>query len=298
MPPEERQSVSDAGLRGEFEGGFFAGLAAALAGGPLPHGAGAHPGPPQHEVFAVIDTIFGARFYEDARGHAMREMGLDGSCPMPEEVRMSFCEKVGSILEAAPQQQAGRAQQQANNTARLDLVRLCLCAEVLRHIRGPARGATATPRPIGSLGHRAEPMDLIFVMGGPRGGAGGMMLIGLSGTGSLHNGAHRLDPRFLQERVGTLLEALLMADSRLARPAGLTTQDMDRHCPVGPRVEQDDGCCPVCLEPSTTGEEVRKLPCGHMLHRECCEAWLTNADTCPTCRFQIPRAPPSPRLLP
>merc|ERR1712129_248452 len=102
------------------------------------------------------------------------------------------------------------------------------------------------------------------------------MVIGLSG-GSSHGPdggpPFRLDPRFLQERVGALLEAMLVG----RRPAGLTTEDMDTHCPVMPRpAEEEEGCCPICLEASNPGEEVRKLPCGHLFHRQCCEAWLAN----------------------
>lgn len=323
------------GLLQSLDSSFLAGLAAAaaFAGGRPGSGGASDPfgrrgvGQPPHEVFAVMDSIFGSRFYEDARVHAMREMGLDGTCPVPDEVRASFREKAAAILEVGSQQ----TERAAGTTARLDLVRLCLCTEVLRHVRGPARGATATPRPVlastnnysgppqwrpasrGATGGRSDiegppNMDLIFVMGGPRSGSsGGMMLIGLSGTGALPGGAggpgggppFRFDRRFLQERVGALLEALLVADGRLGQAAGLSLEDMDRHCPVGPRVasenDDEDGCCPVCLEPSVAGEEVRKLPCGHMLHKECCEAWLSNADTCPMCRYQVPHTTSLPR---
>lgn len=83
-------------LFSDFESGMFARLAGAASGAPWRLA----PGEQGHEVFGTIDTIFGARFFEDARSLAMRELGLDGSSPVPDEVRASFREKATSILQA------------------------------------------------------------------------------------------------------------------------------------------------------------------------------------------------------
>jgi len=139
-------------------------------------------------------------------------------------------------------------------------------------------------------------VDLVFI-----GGGGGMMVVGLSGFGDAAGGGDgrggswpfRHDEQLLQARINVLLQAILLADSgETMQNAGLTMEEIGRVCPVVARgpVSADDGCCPICLENPVTGEPVRQLPCGHVLHRECCEAWLTTADTCPTCRFQMPRS--------
>jgi len=49
----------------------------------------------------------------------------------------------------------------------------------------------------------------------------------------------------------------------------------------------DDAICGVCLGEYSEGEELRLLPCSHHYHRECCDTWLLQRNTCPTCRSPI-----------
>lgn len=297
--------------------GIFAGLAAALVGG-------SQESQPTHEVFSMIDSVFLCRVFEDARLLAMQELGLEGARALPAEVRASFHRKAKAILEAAPRQSGPTI------SPWLDLVRLCLCVEVVRHLKAARNGASwesggTTPasaaplpsplaaqlvRPFGPWealaagperrGLRPEGppgrhgMDVIFVTGLPHGdGIASISGIGFTRVVGAGEGPFRLDPDFLRGRVGLLLEVLLGGpDGIFGRPSGLTTEEMDQHCPVRVRGAADGDRCPVCLEPNVAGEEVRALPCSHEFHRECCEAWLATADTCPTCRFQIQRANP------
>mmetsp|Transcript_11744 Transcript_11744/g.26203 ORF Transcript_11744/g.26203 Transcript_11744/m.26203 type:complete len:431 (+) Transcript_11744:99-1391(+) len=343
-----RRQLQSRVLRGEP---LLAGLGA-LAGNLLARIAalvdGDHANPQTHEVFSTIDGVFLCSFPEDAHGLAMRELGLDGLRPMPDEVRACFQCRAKRILEASDIQGVAR-------TAWLDLVRLCLCVEVLRHLKAPgpvearaaagraARGSeiegwvavpsspttqgavqgvvrrvgnihTATmftsrqgiqghpsfrsglesleghpsgvPSRIGS--HRG--MELIFIAGPPLGLAPDDQH-GLEHGGAVQwNASFRLNPAFLRERVGSLLEVVFTNVAQSARPVGLTAEEMDRHCPEGPRKAEDaDSCCPICLEPSVIGEVVRTMPCRHQLHKQCCEAWLATADSCPTCRYKVPR---------
>jgi len=145
-----------------------------------------------------------------------------------------------------------------------------------------------------------------FIMG-PGITAGHMDIFGPDPNGFRSAGApgdntapFRLDRDFLRDRVFVLMETLLSGPGgpggplgSLGRPAGLTIEEMDSHCPVASRksVNGNDDSCPICLEPCVIGEPIRCLPCKHELHKECCEAWLATADTCPTCRHQVPRAP-------
>ncbi|CAK0815417.1 unnamed protein product, partial [Prorocentrum cordatum] len=68
-------------------------------------------------------------------------------------------------------------------------------------------------------------------------------------------------------------------------------EEIERHCPSGPREAADGDVCPICLEEAVPDEVVRKLQCGHVVHKECCEAWLATADACPMCRSQVQRFP-------
>ena len=51
--------------------------------------------------------------------------------------------------------------------------------------------------------------------------------------------------------------------------------------------------CPVCAEDWTDGEQVVKLPCNHVFHDGCISKWLNQKNTCPLCRYELPRAPSS-----
>ncbi|GMH77018.1 hypothetical protein TrST_g5403 [Triparma strigata] len=45
--------------------------------------------------------------------------------------------------------------------------------------------------------------------------------------------------------------------------------------------------CSICLSDFTEGENIRKLPCGHIFHPECVDVWLKRNCSCPACRQSI-----------
>jgi len=47
--------------------------------------------------------------------------------------------------------------------------------------------------------------------------------------------------------------------------------------------------CPVCLMDYDIEEEVLKLPCNHIYHKECIKTWLKQANTCCVCRHELPK---------
>lgn len=69
--------------------------------------------------------------------------------------------------------------------------------------------------------------------------------------------------------------------------------------------EERRSTCAICLEPLSTGDACRLLPCNHIFHTSCTDGWLQDRHSCPTCRQDI-RAPedipaepqPEPRQLP
>ena len=48
-----------------------------------------------------------------------------------------------------------------------------------------------------------------------------------------------------------------------------------------------DDVCTICLEEFKFDEELKKLKCGHMYHKECLKPWLENKKRCPICRANI-----------
>lgn len=268
------------------------------------------PGPspePAHEVFSTIDSVFFSRTFEAAYLLAMRGLDLDGPRPMSEEVGASFRLRADPILESQAALAAGGAPNSglADTAIWLDMVKLCLFVEVLRHVKRSSPGGPAldtgslylTEWRDSGLGTRAAG-QIVSGNGPPQAAGRGAisfrnmpMITRLDpAAGSLSHGAV-INREQLRDRVGALLELLLMVDTgqRLDVPAGLSEQALQQHCPVQLRTAGHEECCPICLEPAVVGEPVRALPCGHSLHKECVEAWLANANTCPTCRFEISR---------
>lgn len=45
--------------------------------------------------------------------------------------------------------------------------------------------------------------------------------------------------------------------------------------------------CAVCLSDICDGETLRKLPCGHKFHVDCCDQWLGRSKRCPLCMQSI-----------
>lgn len=44
------------------------------------------------------------------------------------------------------------------------------------------------------------------------------------------------------------------------------------------------GECCICLEAYDATKQIRRTPCGHMMHHSCLALWLQTANTCPACR--------------
>ena len=52
--------------------------------------------------------------------------------------------------------------------------------------------------------------------------------------------------------------------------------------------ELPDDSCSICLDDFKTGDDIKKLNCTHIFHKECLEPWLNdNNRNCPMCRSDI-----------
>lgn len=50
---------------------------------------------------------------------------------------------------------------------------------------------------------------------------------------------------------------------------------------------QDGLTCIVCQDDYQEGELAKKMPCGHLYHRQCLDMWLEKDNSCPTCRTEL-----------
>lgn len=51
---------------------------------------------------------------------------------------------------------------------------------------------------------------------------------------------------------------------------------------------QEETSCSICAEDFSDGTDLRKLPCGHLFHPRCIDAWLADFNvTCPLCRIDL-----------
>eukprot|EP01138_Halocafeteria_seosinensis_P006806 gb/GECG01006959.1/.p1 GENE.gb/GECG01006959.1/~~gb/GECG01006959.1/.p1 ORF type:complete len:217 (+),score=18.17 gb/GECG01006959.1/:1-651(+) len=50
--------------------------------------------------------------------------------------------------------------------------------------------------------------------------------------------------------------------------------------------------CAICADDFREGQRVACLPCEHGFHEQCVDKWLRQKNTCPVCRYELPRAEP------
>lgn len=52
-------------------------------------------------------------------------------------------------------------------------------------------------------------------------------------------------------------------------------------------LRKKEGLCSVCMTHLQTGDNVRRLKCGHFFHKECIDCWLKIKASCPLDRAKI-----------
>lgn len=57
--------------------------------------------------------------------------------------------------------------------------------------------------------------------------------------------------------------------------------------PENPSDPRPQGECCICLEAYEATKQIRRTPCGHLMHHGCLALWLQSAHTCPTCRHDL-----------
>jgi len=62
----------------------------------------------------------------------------------------------------------------------------------------------------------------------------------------------------------------------------------EKYCKKNDKGELEQPSCSVCLDEIKMDGETLLIPCGHMYHSECILNWLSQNNTCPVCRFELP----------
>ncbi|GAA0146688.1 ubiquitin-protein ligase [Lithospermum erythrorhizon] len=52
--------------------------------------------------------------------------------------------------------------------------------------------------------------------------------------------------------------------------------------------DSDDLACAICKDSIHAGAVVNQLPCSHIYHPSCITPWLSERNSCPLCRFELP----------
>ena len=49
-----------------------------------------------------------------------------------------------------------------------------------------------------------------------------------------------------------------------------------------------ENSCAICKNEFKIGEECLLMPCNHLFHENCLMPWITNRNSCPVCRYELP----------
>eukprot|EP00930_Biecheleria_cincta_P006490 TRINITY_DN107504_c0_g1_i1.p1 TRINITY_DN107504_c0_g1~~TRINITY_DN107504_c0_g1_i1.p1 ORF type:complete len:397 (+),score=78.46 TRINITY_DN107504_c0_g1_i1:91-1281(+) len=237
-------------LLGGLAGGVAAGVGCAFS-------VGVTAAAQSRQTFRFVDRVLKRCSQAEAWELAARQLGLQG-LPAWEQVEEEFVNNCQAILESTSSsrdcQEPGDPQtvlhKGPSNTEQvwLRLVHVCLSYELLRCLDAPPERLEL---PAEALGDQL-----------------------------------RLDQEFLALRVQELAAAFGRA-AGTSKQTGLSKDEIAKRCPLVTLETAVDDQCPVCLEQFERLVQVRRLPCGHLMHCECCEAWLETAPTCPTCRGSV-----------
>eukprot|EP01018_Ginkgo_biloba_P011669 Gb_10869 [translate_table: standard] len=128
------------------------------------------------------------------------------------------------------------------------------------------------------------------------GGAGNVQIVFENNTGG---GATRLPGNLGDYFLGPGLEQLIqhLAEndpnrygpppaSKAAVEAMPTIKITEDH------LSTDSSQCAVCKDTFEVGTDARQMPCKHMYHSECILPWLSQHNSCPVCRYEMPTDDP------
>ncbi|PKA58584.1 E3 ubiquitin-protein ligase RING1 [Apostasia shenzhenica] len=93
---------------------------------------------------------------------------------------------------------------------------------------------------------------------------------------------------FMGPGLEELIEQLTQGDRRGPPPAASSAIDAMPTIKISQRHLRGDSHCPVCKEKFELGSEAREMPCKHLYHSDCIIPWLSQHNSCPVCRQELP----------
>lgn len=127
---------------------------------------------------------------------------------------------------------------------------------------------------------------------------GGQVPLRLSGNGgfeALFNGTPgigltrgNVGDYFIGPGLEELFEQLSTNDRRGPPPASRSSIDAMPTIKITNRHLRSDSHCPVCKDKFELGSEARQMPCNHIYHSDCITPWLSQHNSCPVCRQELP----------
>ncbi|CAL9066582.1 unnamed protein product [Musa banksii] len=115
-------------------------------------------------------------------------------------------------------------------------------------------------------------------------------IIGLPSAGFLNAGVVSLDE--LEQEFEQWYEEPIdvSASSSGTQPASRAAVETLPDVKISVAAPGDDPVdCSVCMESFDAGEVVKQMPCKHMFHDRCILRWLDCHNSCPLCRYELPR---------
>ena len=122
-------------------------------------------------------------------------------------------------------------------------------------------------------------MGQLFALLGALGGGGG-------GGGNDYEALLRLDERNVSrgasdDQIGALPEVVLGADDVRDPNAAITAKATANNPQLRNVKVSENKRCVICLDDLKAAEVGRRLPCGHLFHRDCIDQWLGINGVCP-----------------
>ena len=81
---------------------------------------------------------------------------------------------------------------------------------------------------------------------------------------------------------------------RLQEQIGEVSKGMTKHAiaklkliKYDPKIHKNQENCVICMNAFVKNEEIRKIKCTHLFHRECIDEWLGREKKCPLCKKDV-----------
>lgn len=110
----------------------------------------------------------------------------------------------------------------------------------------------------------------------------------INGGSGVEIGSANITDYFMGPGMEDLIEQLTQNAHRGPPPASRSSIDAMPLVKISKRHLRGDSHCAVCKERFELGSEARVMPCKHLYHSECIIPWLTQHNSCPVCRQELP----------